>query len=270
MQLTKPMGYWTFDRCHTEALLYETRSAFNRGSASAYVIARKKGWLDQICIHMKRLVKPNGYWDFEKCRAEALKYDTRTVFSLKSRSAYGSADLNGWLDQICSHMVELQKPDRYWTFERCHAEALRYKTRNAFKLGSHNAYSASRRNKWYTQICKHMPEKTSGYTTASDNNCFYLWRVVGAYFNGLPIYKPGVTSTRLKFQRIKQVAKAGGLEYELILWLPVINAYALETKIKSIGISPQYSGFDGCTEFRAFTHDEKKQIEAMTLDEFVI
>jgi hypothetical protein len=104
----------------------------------------------------------------------------------------------------------------------------------------------------------------------SDGNCFYLWLVVGAYFNGLPVYKPGVTSTRLKFTRIEQVAKAGGLEYDLILWLPVTDAYALEAQIKNMGVSPQYAGFNGATEFRAFTEDEVKQIKALALAEFVL
>jgi hypothetical protein len=106
--------------------------------------------------------------------------------------------------------------------------------------------------------------------SGSDGNCFYLWRAVGAYFNGEPVYKFGVTSTRLKLDRIEIVANAGGLEYDLILWLPVTDAFAIEAKVKRMGASPQYTGFDGCTEFRAFTDDEVKQIKAMALAEFVL
>jgi hypothetical protein len=104
----------------------------------------------------------------------------------------------------------------------------------------------------------------------TDGNCFYLWLVVGAHFNGLPVYKPGVTSTRLKFERIEHVAQAGGMEYDLVLWLPVTDAFAIERKVKTMGVSPQYTGFDGCTEFRALTDDEVKQIKAMALAEFVL
>jgi hypothetical protein len=161
-------------------------------------------------------------------------------------------------------MQEIQPPS-YWTLERCHTEALKYDTRRAFALGTSSAYQSARQNQWLDKIGTHMIDRA-----ACDGNCFYLWLVVGAYFNGMPVYKPGVTSTRLKFQRIEQVAQAGGFEYDLILWLPVTDAFAIERQVKTMGVSPQYTGFDGCTEFRAFTDDEVKQIKAMALAEFVL
>jgi hypothetical protein len=213
MQLAKPRGYWTLERCGAEALKYETRTAFARGSGSAYMTAYRKGWLEQICERMLEKRKPNGYWTVELCQAEALKYETRTAFLQEAKCAYFAAQQNKCLDEICSHMVD----------------------------GS-----------------------------PSDGNCFYLWLVVGAYFNGLPVYKPGVTSTRLKFDRIERVAKAGGLKYDLVLWLPVADAFAIEAVVKRMGVSPEYTGFNGCTEFRALTDDEVKQIKAMALAEFVL
>jgi hypothetical protein len=213
MQLTKPRGWWTLERCQEEALKYDTRGAFQRGSPGAYDAAFDKKIMAKICLHMPPRKKPNGYWTLERCQAEALKYDTRGAFALWSPGSYRAAYENGWSDLIQGHMVD----------------------------GSR-----------------------------TDANCFYLWRAVGEYFNGLPVYKPGVTSSRLKFTRIEQVAKAGGLEYDLVLWLPVTDAYALERKVKTMGASPQYVGFDGCTEFRALTDDEVKQIKAMALAEFVL
>jgi hypothetical protein len=214
---------------------------------------------------MQEKKKSNGYWTLDRCQAEALKYQTRTAFARGSASAYGEAINNGWVAQICSHTKELLKAVGYWTFDRCQAEALKYKTKVDFKRGNNAAYCAAWRNGWLDQTCSHMADGSP-----SDGNCFYLWLVVGAYFNGLPVYKFGVTSTRLKFQRIEQVAKAGGLEYDLVLWLPVTDAFAIERKVKALGASPQYVGFGGCTEFRAFTDDEVKQIKAMALAEFVL
>jgi hypothetical protein len=37
-----------------------------------------------------------------------------------------------------------------------------------------------------------------------------------------------------------------------------------------MGVSPEYTGFNGATEFRALTDDEVKQIKAMALAEFVL
>ena len=45
---------WTFDAVQQEALNYSTRSAFQKGSNSAYQTAYKKSWLDDVCSHMKK------------------------------------------------------------------------------------------------------------------------------------------------------------------------------------------------------------------------
>jgi len=49
-------------------------------------------------------MKPKGYWTFEKCREESLKYNNRSDFRIKSNGAYNSALKNKWLDDICKHM----------------------------------------------------------------------------------------------------------------------------------------------------------------------
>ncbi len=46
-------GHWTKERCHVEAKKYEYRSEFMRQSGSAYNISLKRGWLDEICVHMR-------------------------------------------------------------------------------------------------------------------------------------------------------------------------------------------------------------------------
>jgi hypothetical protein len=43
-----------------------------------------------------------------------------------------------------------------WTKEICQKKALKYNTRNEFKVKSPRAYHASRRNKWMDEICGHM------------------------------------------------------------------------------------------------------------------
>lgn len=317
MQLRNPRGYWTFERCQEEALKYDTRRAFSEHKpSSAYSVARRKGWLDQICGHMTSKEKPKNYWTSERCRAEALKYPTRSAFQKEAGGAYDAAKHNGWFDQICGHMEEIKKSNGYWTFERCQAEALKYKTQSDFQLKASSVYQTIKRNKWSEQICGHMttgrkPRKWAfercraealKYNTRSafakgsggacnrarirgwldqicahmvdgspsDGNCFYLWLVVGAFFNGLPVYKFGVTSIRLHLGRIKQVARAGGFEYDLVLWAPVTNAYDLEAKVKAMGASPQYTGFSGCTEFRALTEEEVGQIKSLAMAEFVL
>ena len=166
-EIKKPNGYWTFERCKEEALKYKTRTEFQSTSVRAYQKSLKNNWLDNICSHMKENKKPPNYWTFEKCKEEALKYDSRCEFSKRSQSAYNKGLEYNWIDEICQHMVQLHKPNNYWTFERCKEEALKYKTRTEFQKHSTVSYHKSLKNNWLDDICQHMDEiqKPRGYWT---------------------------------------------------------------------------------------------------------
>lgn len=88
----------------------------------------------------------------------------------------------------------------------------------------------------------------------SDNDAIYIWKAVGQYFNGEQLYKVGVTSSRLEDKRIIQVAKKFGVAHEITTLRAVPgSAQRLESRLMGIGFDPKFSGFDGATEFRAFT-----------------
>ena len=101
--------------------------------------------------------KPRGYWTKENCLLESLKYKTRGEFSRGSVVAYESSRKNGWLGEVCDHMVELRKPYGHWNIkENCLQESLKYKTRTEFQKGSGGAYISSMKNGWLDEICGHM------------------------------------------------------------------------------------------------------------------
>jgi predicted GIY-YIG superfamily endonuclease len=150
---------WTQEACQAEARKYNSKSEFYKCSASAYGKALEKGWLDEMCAHMISLKKPNNYWTKERCKQEALKYNTRVEFGLMSGSAYNKALKMKWLDDICTHIVLLRKPNNYWTYELCRAEALKFKSRFEFSKNNRNAYQASRAHGWLDKVCKHMKWK---------------------------------------------------------------------------------------------------------------
>jgi len=154
----KPRGYWTKENCRKEALKYNGRYEFFKASRGAYKSSLRNGWLDDICDHMVELRKPIGHWDIkENCRKEALKYNGRNKFQKESRGAYTSSRRKGWLDELCSHMVELRKPIGHWDIkENCRKEALKYKIRIEFQKESGGAYQSSRRNGWLDDVCDHM------------------------------------------------------------------------------------------------------------------
>lgn len=96
---------WTYDKCKEEALKYSTRMEFKQNSGSAYSQSVKNKWLNNLCAHMKQVLKPKKYWNFETCKTEALKHETRTDFAKAKGWAYQYASINGWLDDICAHMT---------------------------------------------------------------------------------------------------------------------------------------------------------------------
>ena len=73
----KVRGYWTIDKVREEALKFNKRSDFQKCSLSAYSIAHKNGWLDDVCSHMNL---SNEKWTFDKVKKEALKFNKRRDF----------------------------------------------------------------------------------------------------------------------------------------------------------------------------------------------
>ena len=51
--------------------------------------------------------KKRNFWTKDNCTQVALNYITRSEFKLNDASAYSSARKNGFLDEICSHMIKL-------------------------------------------------------------------------------------------------------------------------------------------------------------------
>ena len=158
LRTIKPRGHWDIENCRKEASKFSSRMEFRMLSGGAYRAALRNGWLDQICGRMELVKKPNRYWnDKETCRLEALKYSSKTDFIKHSKSAYSGARRNHWLEEICSHMAMLRSPSRHWhRKEVCAEEALKYKSRTEFELGSSSAYAVANKLGWLNDICKHM------------------------------------------------------------------------------------------------------------------
>jgi hypothetical protein len=177
--MRKSAGYWTKEHCMGVALACKTRSEFNKNYVSAYNNACKYNWLDEICSHMQRKIKPNGYWTKERCHEMALKCKTKTEFENNYSAAYSASWKNGWYYEICSHMIEVIKPSGYWTKEHCHEVALKCKTRSEFQINYSGAYTKSKKCKFIDEICSHMiPQgnlrKRIVYSYEFSNNYVYV------------------------------------------------------------------------------------------------
>lgn len=102
--------------------------------------------------------KPLGWWTKERCREEALKYKSRVEFSRISQ-AYKVSLYNGWLDEICGHMVEL---NHKWTLEEVVELASRYDKLSDFVRDNPKAYKACFVNGW-KEIALGSLEKMNKY-----------------------------------------------------------------------------------------------------------
>lgn len=137
--------YWSDEQLHYEALKYQTKRVFQKES-SAYIVALRRGIIDDVCSHMKS----NTQWTKETIKAEALKYTTRNEFR-KESSAYIAAHKRGIIDEVCSHMSDNAK----WTQETIKVEALKYTTRGEFQKQS-SAYGVAYRSGLMDEVCSHM------------------------------------------------------------------------------------------------------------------
>lgn len=148
LQLKKPHGFWTKERCLEESKKYSSKPDFRKSSSAAYTKAEKNKWIYEICGHMIEIKKPNGFWSFEMCFNEAKKYSNYSEFQKKSSSAYNAVLKNDWLRLIQEIFTEVRRPNGYWTFELCEIESKKYKSKRQFRLGSCAAHDSSYRNKW--------------------------------------------------------------------------------------------------------------------------
>jgi len=97
------------------------------------------------------------FWTKEKCQDVALKCKTRSEFYKKYSGASKSSLVNGWINEICSHMNEIYKPRGYWNnYNNCLEEAKKQETSTKFRKNSSGAFSSSLKNGWKYEIWEIM------------------------------------------------------------------------------------------------------------------
>lgn len=283
---------WTINKAHTEALKFETRYDFQKGSTGAYKWAYRNNHLDKICQHMK----PKFQWDFEGVKKESKKYNTRHEFFLGSSSAYQWACRNKVIDQLLPQSLT------HWDLDSVRDEAKKYSSREEFRVSAAGASQWAARNGYWEDVCAHMDHCNKPVTreeakraaesclsrsefyynfprcyawalrnkciddicshmtagnTASDANVIYIWSPDGMS----DVYKFGISSYRLADQRVKLVARAGGLSVEFCTIRKCDSARDIEKSLLRFGRPYEWpQSFDGSSEFRQLEPDEIDQM----------
>ncbi len=238
---------WTDEKLFNVAKTYRTKVDLSKAYPGIFNVAKKRGLWETITAHTEcGLALSSTKWTDEEIIAEAKKYKTISDFQI---CPAGRAARRRKLMGLCTEHME--KNYHHRTNEDLAAEALKYSSRSEFNYGSPNARATAQARGLMDEICKHMKR------LPGDADSLYIWRAVGELFNGKKIYKLGVTSERLGMRRIREVAKAHGFRYELVVLAKVDeNAFLIEQLILSLGDDPKYVDGDGKTEFRAMTDGE--------------
>lgn len=154
-------GYWTKEHCAEEAKKYSTRAQFQRMASGAWNAAHKKGWLDEICLHMEGRIKHKaGWWrNIEHCIETASLYNSPCELKKAESGCYVSIIKHKWQEVCYKHMDSWKR--EYTDYElikiakRCNThKEFRTKYPGAIHLQKTRIYL-----KEYVTICLHS-EKT--------------------------------------------------------------------------------------------------------------
>jgi predicted GIY-YIG superfamily endonuclease len=145
---TKPNRYWTYEKCKEESIKYKTKKDFKNNCASAYNISFKNKWLDDICVHMISIVKPDGYWTYKNCIDASKDCKTLKEFSKKYRRAYILSLENDWLKDFDLEYTNHKK----WTYDECLEVSKKCENKKEFRYKFGGAYYRCRINKWLYEL----------------------------------------------------------------------------------------------------------------------
>jgi predicted GIY-YIG superfamily endonuclease len=158
----------------------------------------EEGWSTINKCKTGGIGKVDIMWDFESCRKEAKKYKQRTRFKEGSKSAYGISVRNGWLDEICDHMIDKFQSSRVWNFETCKNEAKKYKSRAELYKKNQSAYNVALKNGWLDKIY---------YLTEYCLHNLILDLEMGVYYNSFSEIEKTIGLSRFKIKKMSRFKK---------------------------------------------------------------
>ena len=101
----------------------------------------------------KRPKKPNGYWNYENCYNEALKYSTTCDFRRKSQTAYKTAKESEWIKDYnwLENSLNTSNSKRIkWDYQSCYDLAKTCTSKSDMKGKNDRAYMVALKNKWFS------------------------------------------------------------------------------------------------------------------------
>lgn len=140
-------------KCLTDYLSKEEAAEIEIDTIIEYA---KNGW----CILNKKSGGDLGSkirkYTKQYCKEITSQYNDKRIFQNLNPYFYRYISKRGWLDELCSHMVNQKKKNGYWTKAKCKEAADKFSKRIDFQKGNPAAHSAAFKNGWLDEFCSHM------------------------------------------------------------------------------------------------------------------
>jgi hypothetical protein len=144
---------WNVDNALEAAKKYECVAKLQKNESGLHKFLYRNGLLKTVFPKTLAELKYEKYNNKDACRVEALKYNNKAEFRLKSRMYYTYSSKNGYLDEICSHMKTEARPrTSKWTLEIIKETASKYRNISEFKKKQHGAYKVVKKNGYENQL----------------------------------------------------------------------------------------------------------------------
>lgn len=152
-----PSQQWDFDSCKAAALTCTTRTEFYARFSSAYMYARRHGFLAEICAHMATKKVSYGYWNNKDVLLEHLSQcdNVHEFYKRDKRGYYASKEI-GCFEEITAPLKDQRFIKNFWTKEKLFAEASKYRTKSEFAKYCGAGFAMCQRAGLLDEVCQHM------------------------------------------------------------------------------------------------------------------
>jgi hypothetical protein len=145
---------WTKEKCVKEAKNFVKRGEFLEKFPGAYHYAKRNGFIEEICRHMKQN-KKNISLNKTQCRDVVKGYSSYTLLRKEQESLVCYIRRKGWED-LFDGLERDRREKIKWNKKTCKEVALTFNTRIDFFKNYNCAYEYARKNNILEEICSHM------------------------------------------------------------------------------------------------------------------
>jgi hypothetical protein len=147
----------------------------------------------------------NNGFTFEECKARGQQFSTRSEWKKNDYPTYYIANKRGWMDKIIKQKERYGNSNqKFWTEEKIHEAALKYKYRKDFRRKDSVAYTLACQRGILDTICSHMVYITTqtGYTIEAIKQKIELYETLTDFIKKNPRMYNWLNRNKIKLSEI--------------------------------------------------------------------